>query len=198
LSRDLQLNCVISFFFHLHLVLYACAARFDVYKLFGLHGQLNSPLVYLWPFRVPTARSSLIAAACIASRPNSRARGIRGGRRGAGAGAGAGAGSHGDSELTGVPAPPRACELPIRQERERERAEITGAPPRRGNTNSIAARNVFFSLLLRNCSPRLARPRYMQHKEIHGADRFPLFFPPSVSFCVFHLLSYYWRCVRVV
>jgi hypothetical protein len=30
LSRDLQLNCVISFFFHLHLVLHACAARFDV------------------------------------------------------------------------------------------------------------------------------------------------------------------------
>jgi hypothetical protein len=30
LSRDLQLNCVISFFFRLHLVLHACAARFDV------------------------------------------------------------------------------------------------------------------------------------------------------------------------
>jgi len=30
LSRDLQLNCVISFFFGLHLVLHAYAARFDV------------------------------------------------------------------------------------------------------------------------------------------------------------------------
>jgi hypothetical protein len=30
LSRDLQLNCVISFFFRLHLVLHACAVRFDV------------------------------------------------------------------------------------------------------------------------------------------------------------------------
>jgi hypothetical protein len=45
LSRDLQLNCVISFFFRLHLVLHACAARFDVtdtVNFFGLHGQLNS------------------------------------------------------------------------------------------------------------------------------------------------------------
>lgn len=108
----------------------------------------GSGLVYLWPFRVPTARSSLIAAACIASRPNSRARGIRGGRRGAGAGAG----SHGDSELTGVPAPPRARELPIRQERESEsepRSRERRAPPRRGNTNSIAARNVFFFFVIK-------------------------------------------------
>jgi hypothetical protein len=30
LSHDLQLNYVISFFFRLHLVLHACAARFDV------------------------------------------------------------------------------------------------------------------------------------------------------------------------
>jgi hypothetical protein len=108
----------------------------------------GSGLVYLWPFRVPTARSSLIAAACIASRPNSRARGIRGGRRGAGAGAGAGAGSHGDSELTGVPAPPRARELPIRQERERERAEITGAPsaaaPGKHQLNCSPQRFFFF------------------------------------------------------
>jgi hypothetical protein len=30
LSRDLQLNCIISFFFRLHLVLHTYAARFDV------------------------------------------------------------------------------------------------------------------------------------------------------------------------
>ena len=29
-SHDFSANCVISFFFRLHLVLYACAARFDV------------------------------------------------------------------------------------------------------------------------------------------------------------------------
>jgi len=29
-SRDLQLNCVISFCFYLYLMFYACAARFDV------------------------------------------------------------------------------------------------------------------------------------------------------------------------
>jgi hypothetical protein len=41
LSRDLQLNCVISFFFfRLHLILHVCAARFDVtgtVALFGFH-----------------------------------------------------------------------------------------------------------------------------------------------------------------
>ena len=30
LSRDLQINCVISFYFYLYLMLHACAARFDV------------------------------------------------------------------------------------------------------------------------------------------------------------------------
>ena len=29
-SRDLQINCVISFCFHLYLMLHVCAARFDV------------------------------------------------------------------------------------------------------------------------------------------------------------------------
>ena len=29
-SRDFSMNCAISFFFHLHLILHACAARFDV------------------------------------------------------------------------------------------------------------------------------------------------------------------------
>ena len=29
-SRDFQLNCVISFCFHLYLMLHACAVRFDV------------------------------------------------------------------------------------------------------------------------------------------------------------------------
>ena len=29
-SRQLQANCAISYFFYLHLMLYACAARFDV------------------------------------------------------------------------------------------------------------------------------------------------------------------------
>ena len=29
-SRDFSANCAISFFFRLHLVLHACAARFDV------------------------------------------------------------------------------------------------------------------------------------------------------------------------
>ena len=29
-SRDLQANCAISFCFHLYLMLYACAVRFDV------------------------------------------------------------------------------------------------------------------------------------------------------------------------
>jgi hypothetical protein len=38
LSRDLQLNCVISFLFHLHLVLHACAARFDVTGTVALFG----------------------------------------------------------------------------------------------------------------------------------------------------------------
>jgi hypothetical protein len=38
LSRDLQLNCVISFFFRLHLVLHACAARFDVTDTVALFG----------------------------------------------------------------------------------------------------------------------------------------------------------------
>jgi hypothetical protein len=38
LSRDLQLNCVISFFFRLHLVLHACAARFDVTGTVTLFG----------------------------------------------------------------------------------------------------------------------------------------------------------------
>jgi hypothetical protein len=36
LSRDLQLNCVISFFFRLYLVLHACAARFDVTDIVAL------------------------------------------------------------------------------------------------------------------------------------------------------------------
>ena len=31
-SHDFSANCVISFFFRLHLVLHACAARFDVTK----------------------------------------------------------------------------------------------------------------------------------------------------------------------
>jgi len=30
LSRDLQVNCAISFYFYLYLILHACAARFDV------------------------------------------------------------------------------------------------------------------------------------------------------------------------
>jgi hypothetical protein len=38
LSRDLQLNCVISFFFRLYLVLHACAARFDVTGTVALFG----------------------------------------------------------------------------------------------------------------------------------------------------------------
>jgi hypothetical protein len=38
LSHDLQLNCVISFFFRLHLVLHACAARFDVTGTVALFG----------------------------------------------------------------------------------------------------------------------------------------------------------------
>ena len=29
-SRDFSMNCAISFFFHLHLILHVCAARFDV------------------------------------------------------------------------------------------------------------------------------------------------------------------------
>ena len=31
-SRQLQINCAISYFFYLHLMLHACAARFDVTK----------------------------------------------------------------------------------------------------------------------------------------------------------------------
>jgi hypothetical protein len=38
LSRDLQLNCVISFFFRLHLVLNACVVRFDVTGTVALFG----------------------------------------------------------------------------------------------------------------------------------------------------------------
>ena len=30
LSRDLQANCAISFYFHLYLMFHTCAARFDV------------------------------------------------------------------------------------------------------------------------------------------------------------------------
>jgi hypothetical protein len=30
LSRKLQLNCIISFYFRLYLILHACVARFDV------------------------------------------------------------------------------------------------------------------------------------------------------------------------
>ena len=33
-SRDLQANCAISFCFYLYLMLYACAARFDVTENF--------------------------------------------------------------------------------------------------------------------------------------------------------------------
>jgi hypothetical protein len=33
-SRDLQVNCVISFYFRLYLVPYACAAGFDVMENF--------------------------------------------------------------------------------------------------------------------------------------------------------------------
>ena len=33
-SRDLQINCAISFCFHLYLMLYECAARFDVTETF--------------------------------------------------------------------------------------------------------------------------------------------------------------------
>ena len=29
-SRDLQVNCAISFYFRLHLMLHACVTRFDV------------------------------------------------------------------------------------------------------------------------------------------------------------------------
>jgi len=29
-SRNLQVNCAISYFFYLHLMFYACAVRFDV------------------------------------------------------------------------------------------------------------------------------------------------------------------------
>jgi hypothetical protein len=38
LSRDLQLNCVISFFFRLYLILHACAAGFDVTSIVTLFG----------------------------------------------------------------------------------------------------------------------------------------------------------------
>jgi hypothetical protein len=38
LSYDLQLNCVISFFFRLHLVLHTYAARFDVTGTVALFG----------------------------------------------------------------------------------------------------------------------------------------------------------------
>jgi hypothetical protein len=38
LSRDLQLNCVISFFFRLHLVLHAYAVIFDVTGTVALFG----------------------------------------------------------------------------------------------------------------------------------------------------------------
>jgi len=45
LSRDLQLNCVISFCFRLYLMFHACATRFDVTEnlenFFGFHDELN-------------------------------------------------------------------------------------------------------------------------------------------------------------
>ena len=44
-SHDFSANCAISFFFRLHLVLHACAARFDVtgtaQKFLGFGGHLN-------------------------------------------------------------------------------------------------------------------------------------------------------------
>jgi hypothetical protein len=46
-SRDLQLNCVINFFFRLHLVLHAYAVRFDVtgtVTLFGFTFWLGTQL----------------------------------------------------------------------------------------------------------------------------------------------------------
>ena len=46
MSRDLQLNCVISFYFCLYLImLYACAARFDVTENFW--GKLNNARMLL-------------------------------------------------------------------------------------------------------------------------------------------------------
>jgi hypothetical protein len=45
LSHDLQLNCMISFYFRLYLMLHACAVRFDVTEnlenFFRFWGELN-------------------------------------------------------------------------------------------------------------------------------------------------------------
>jgi len=47
-SRDLQLNCVISFCFRLYLMFHACVTRFDVTRnlvnFFGFQGELNKAL----------------------------------------------------------------------------------------------------------------------------------------------------------
>ena len=44
-SRDLQVNCAISFYFRLYLVLHACAAKIDVTENFEkflvFRGELN-------------------------------------------------------------------------------------------------------------------------------------------------------------
>jgi len=47
-SRDLQINCAINFYFHLYLMLYVCAVRFDVtghpenQKLFKISRHIES------------------------------------------------------------------------------------------------------------------------------------------------------------
>jgi hypothetical protein len=73
LSPDLQLNCVISFFFRLHLVLHICVARFDVTGTVALFGfsfwvhmltkqalHENSSLVHVYP----SPRAVLAARRC--------------------------------------------------------------------------------------------------------------------------------------
>jgi hypothetical protein len=61
LSHDLQLNYVISFFFRLHLVLYACAARFDVtgtVALFGFSFWVRMPTKQALDFKISELDSS--------------------------------------------------------------------------------------------------------------------------------------------
>jgi hypothetical protein len=70
LSRDLQLNCVINFFFRLHLVLHTCAARFDVADTVALFEfnfrELNSLFVSAHNKR------SIISAVLVAGRAVAR------------------------------------------------------------------------------------------------------------------------------
>ena len=50
-SRDLQVNCAISYLFYLHLMFYACAARFDVMgNLVKFWVYLNKALVVSCPW----------------------------------------------------------------------------------------------------------------------------------------------------